>query len=105
MLDFGGNQGDLLRDPNCKICPQDYYCLDVIEDAVREGRKQFPQAHWLHYHRYNCSFNPEGLVDMPIPEMGIQFDIILAYSVFTHTTREEMHDPGKQPAMAIGPSA
>ena len=92
VLDFGGNQGNLLRDSNGKIRPRDYYCVDVIQDAVTAGREQFPQAHFLHYNRYNCSFNPEGLMDEPIPDMGIAFDIIVAFSVFTHTTREEMHD-------------
>jgi SAM-dependent methyltransferase len=92
VLDFGGNQGNMLLDPNCTIRAEDYYCLDVIKEALEEGRKQFPQAHWLHYNRYNCSFNPDGLCDAVIPEMGAQFAFILAYSVFTHTTREDMHE-------------
>ena len=29
---------------------------------------------------------------MPIPEMSVEFDMILAYSVFTHTTRDDMND-------------
>ena len=92
VLDFGGNEGNLLWDHNCTIRPENYYCLDVINEALDVGRKRFPQAHWVHYDRYNCSFNPEGIEDLPIPDMGIEFDIILAYSVFTHTTREEMHN-------------
>ena len=92
VLDFGGNQGNLLRDSGGKIRPQNYYCIDVIKDAIDEGRKQFPEAHWLHYNRYNVSFNPEGFASEPIPVMSTKFDTIVAYSVFTHTTREEMHD-------------
>ena len=46
----------------------------------------------MHYNRYNCSFNPEGTADIPIPELGVEFDFIVAYSVFTHIAREEMHD-------------
>jgi hypothetical protein len=92
VLDFGGNQGNLLVDSNTRIRPQDYYCVDVIIEAIDEGRTQFPEAHWVHYNRYNCSFNPEGTVDILIPELGVEFDFILAYSVFTHTAREEMHD-------------
>src|SRR5262249_40725495 len=92
VLDFGGNQGSLLVDSNGRIRPRDYYCLDVIEDAIEEGRGQFPDGHWVHYDRYNCSFNPEGARDLPIPEMGVAFDFIVAFSVFTHTTRDEMHD-------------
>jgi len=90
VLDFGGNTGNLLRDSNGAIRPENYYCLDVLRDAVAEGRQRFPQAHWFHYDRYNCSFNPEGIAGLPIPDMGVAFDAILAYSVFTHTAREEM---------------
>jgi 2-polyprenyl-3-methyl-5-hydroxy-6-metoxy-1,4-benzoquinol methylase len=90
VLDFGGNKGNLLLDPACMIRHQDYYCLDVIGEAIDEGRRTFPDAHFIHYDRYNCSFNPEGVRDLPVPDLGVEFDFILAYSVFTHTTLEEM---------------
>jgi SAM-dependent methyltransferase len=92
ILDFGGNRGNILRDPACRIEARNYYCLDIIADAIEEGRKTFPDGHWFHYNRYNCSFNPKGVVDLPIPDLGCAFDVILAYSVFTHTTLEEMKE-------------
>jgi len=92
VLDFGGNRGNILLEADCPIRQQNYYCVDVIEDAIRDGRSMFPDAHWSHYDRYNCSFNPEGNRDLPIPDFRRKFDIILAYSVFTHTTLEEMKD-------------
>ena len=92
VLDFGGNIGGLLRGSNRAIRPEDYYCADVLQEAMTEGRKSFPQANWIHFNRYNCSFNPEGIEGLPIPDMGIEFGMILAYSVFTHTTREEMNE-------------
>ncbi|HEX8098244.1 MAG TPA: class I SAM-dependent methyltransferase, partial [Pyrinomonadaceae bacterium] len=92
VLDFGGNVGNLLLDPDCTIRHEDYYCVDVIREAIEEGRERFPRAHWVHYNRYNCSFNPEGVEALPVPDMGIEFQMILAFSVFTHTTREEMND-------------
>jgi len=92
VLDFGGNKGNLLLDPACTIRHQDYYCLDVIGAAIYEGRNNFPDAHFVHYDRYNYSFNPEGARDLPVPDLGVEFDIILAYSVFTHTTLDEMTD-------------
>ena len=90
VLDFGGNKGNLLLDPSCTIRHEDYYSLDVISEAIEVGRKSFPGAHFIHYDRYNCSFNPEGIRDLPVPELGVEFDVILAYSVFTHTTFAEM---------------
>jgi SAM-dependent methyltransferase len=103
VLDFGGNKGNLLLNPDCTIRPRDYYCVDVIQEAVEEGRKRFPEAHWIHFNRYNCSFNPEGIDGLPVPDMGIKFNMILAYSVFTHTTREEMNDLVEQLRARLAP--
>lgn len=103
VLDFGGNDGNLLMDPHCTIAEANYYCLDVIADAVAEGRERFPAGHWVHYDRYNCSFNPNGQPWLPVPGMGTEFDIIVAYSVFTHTTREEMRDLVNQLRACLAP--
>lgn len=92
VLDFGGNAGSLLLNPDCTIRRENYYVMDVLKEALDEGREQLPRAHFVHYDRYNCSFNPEGIEDLPVPDLGIAFDLILAFSVFTHTTREEMND-------------
>jgi SAM-dependent methyltransferase len=104
VLDFGGNKGNLLLDTSCTIRHQDYYCLDVISEAIEEGRSAFPEAHWSHYDRYNCSFNPDGAVDLPVPDLGVEFDFILAYSVFTHTTWEEMQDLVSQLQTRVAPN-
>jgi SAM-dependent methyltransferase len=103
VLDFGGNRGNILRDPACRIDPRNYYCVDVIKEAIEEGRKSFPEAHWFHYNRYNCSFNPAGFVDLPIPEFERKFDLVLAYSVFTHTTLAETKDLVRQLEAQLAP--
>lgn len=103
VLDFGGNRGNILRDPSCQIEPRNYYCLDVIKDAIDEGRNSFPGAHWFHYDRFNCSFNPNGVMDLPVPEFEHKFDIVLAYSVFTHTTLAEMIDLVRQLEASLAP--
>ena len=92
VLDFGGNDGSLLQDPGCAIDPRDYTSVDVIREALEEGRARYPQARWVHYDRYNPSFNPGGIASLPIPKIGDGFGVILAYPVFTHTTREDMHE-------------
>jgi 2-polyprenyl-3-methyl-5-hydroxy-6-metoxy-1,4-benzoquinol methylase len=103
VLDFGGNRGNILRDPSCRIEPQNYYSVDVIKDAIDEGRNTFPEAHFFHYDRYNCSFNPTGVVDLAIPDFEHRFDIVLAYSVFTHTTLAEMKDLAGQLEAQLAP--
>lgn len=103
VLDFGGNAGNILLNPDCAIRHENYYCVDVLREAIEEGREKFPRAHWLHYDRYNCSFNPQGVEDAAVPDFGVEFDIILAYSVFTHTTLEEMRDLAGQLRARLAP--
>lgn len=91
VLDFGGNCGNLLRDPLSQIPQANYTCLDVSLDALNLGRNDFPQARWHHYNRWNSRFNPDGLKDLKIPDLG-EFELIIACSVFTHTTESEMKE-------------
>lgn len=90
VLDFGGNAGNILRDPNSTIDPRNYWSVDVSEDGIKLGKQQFPEAHWIHYNRYNFCFNPDGVRNLPLPLANERFDLILAYSVFTHIGLKEM---------------
>jgi SAM-dependent methyltransferase len=92
VLDFGGNVGNILKDPNATIDRDKYWCLDVSRDAIAAGRRAYPEAHWTFYDRYNFAFNPTGTEGLPVPEAGQKFDYILAYSVFSHIGRAEMMD-------------
>ena len=88
VLDFGGNWGASLGAG--KINEANYWCLDVSRDAIERGRQNHPHAHWVFYDRYNFSFNPTGISNLALPLAGEKFDYILAYSVFTHTSKAEM---------------
>src|SRR5215470_3492320 len=90
VLDFGGNVGAILSDPGSTIDPALYWCIDVSSDAIEEGKRKHPEAHWLFYNRYNFAFNPGGVDREELPAAERDFDYILAYSVFTHTSRAEM---------------
>src|SRR5262245_6206924 len=92
VLDFGGNQGNLLEAPGCPIGERDYWCVDVSEAALRAGSRRHPGAHWVFYNRFNSQYNPSGHVALPIPALPQRFDFILAYSVFTHMPKPEMLD-------------
>jgi SAM-dependent methyltransferase len=92
VLDFGGNAGNLLLDPRCSIAPANYWCLDIVAAAVAEGRRRHPDAHFVHYDRYNHEYNPTGTPGLALPDLGGPFDLILAWSVFTHTSRPDMLD-------------
>lgn len=90
VLDFGGNVGNLLKDPNCKLPPRNYTCLDVDQTPLQQGRELFPEARWIFYNRFNAVYNKQGNFHEPLPHFDNQFDLILAFSVFTHTAEAEM---------------
>jgi SAM-dependent methyltransferase len=92
VLDFGGNIGNMLRDPNCTIDEERYWCIDVVRESIERGRKVFPKAHWIFYDRYSFFFNPRGAKHLELPEMDTLFDYVVAYSVFTNTSRSDMLD-------------
>jgi len=92
VLDFGGNIGNMLREPNCTIDHERYWCLDVVEESIEKGKEAFPQSHWIFYHRYSFFFNPQGVELLELPRLEEKFDYIVAYSVFTNTSRTDMLD-------------
>jgi len=89
VLDFGGNVGNILLDPGCRIEPHNYWSIDVSRDAIPEGKRRHPRGHFILYDRYNFAFNPAGQAGLPIPDPGERFDLILGHSVLTHVTRAE----------------
>lgn len=90
ILDFGGNIGGLLAGAGNNIDHDDYWCIDLNREAIEEGRRQHPRAHFVHYDRYSSQFNPNGVRHLGIPDCGLKFDLILAFSVFTHAHKIEM---------------
>jgi methyltransferase family protein len=92
VLDFGGNIGNMLRDPSSTIDHERYWCLDVVKESIEQGKAQFPQAHWVFYDRHCFFFNPKGIKNLELPPLESEFDYIVAYSVFTNTPRSDMFD-------------
>ncbi len=92
ILDFGGSRGGFLVGAGNRVNHQDYWCVDIVQAALDEGRRQFPRAHFLHYDRYNSEFNPSGVRYQPVPDCGVRFDFILAFSVFTHIHQKEIRE-------------
>jgi len=90
ILDFGGNVGTFLTGAGDRVDHDDYWCVDLNQIVIEEGRRQFPRAHFVHYNRYSSEFNPAGVRYLPIPDCGLKFDIILAFSVFTHMHQSDL---------------
>lgn len=96
VLDFGGNIGNILRDPASTIDQERYWCLDVVKDSIEQGKIAFPRAHWIFYDRHCFFFNPLGDPHLPLPDLGQKFDYIVAYSVFANTAPSDMLELVKQ---------
>jgi SAM-dependent methyltransferase len=90
VLDFGGNVGNILRDPASTIDHDRYWCIDVVPESIEKGKAEFPDAHWVFYDRYCFYFNQFGVRELPLPPFEQPFDFIVAYSVFTNTPRRDM---------------
>ena len=90
ILDFGGNIGGFLVGAGDSVDHDDYWCIDINKVVVEQGRRNHPRAHFVHFDRYNTQYNPEGIRNLPLPDSGVKFDIIIAFSVFTHIHAVEM---------------
>ena len=90
ILDYGDNVGGFLDGSGDHVNHDDYWCLDVSQLSNEEGSRRFPQAHFVHNDRYSSEYNPTGVHYLSLPDCGVKFDFILAFSVFTHTHQQEM---------------
>lgn len=91
VLDFGGNQGNLLHFSNGQIDASKYTCIDVSEESITQGQEEFPKSKWYHFDKFNFMYNHNGQVDI-MPSVKGSFDYIWAFSVFTHTDLNELVD-------------
>jgi len=88
ILDFGSNCGNLLKSSRGKINPKQYTGIDVDADSITEGKRLFPTANWVYYNRQNPAYNPDG--ENILPTLNEKYDLIISYSVFSHTSVEDM---------------
>lgn len=87
ILDFGSNCGNLLRS-NKIINDSQYTGIDVYKKAIDIGKCLRPNANWIWYDRFNPVYNPTG--EKALPTFDKKFDMIISYSVFSHTTANDM---------------
>ena len=90
ILDFGGNVGTFLASAGDNVDHDDYWCIDINRAVVEQGSRTYPRAHFVHFNRYSPQYNPFGRRNAAVPDCGVRFDIILAFSVFTHVDKKEM---------------
>ena len=96
VLDIGGNRGNLLIDATMmtensrKFQPSAYTCMEVDKEAIEAGKSSYPEANWVHHNAFN---NVDGIDELAFPFADNTFDIVCAYSVYSHTTfKQFIHD-------------
>ena len=77
----------LLMNPD--LPHENYTCVDINYNEMEDGRKRLPNAKWIHYDRFNPMYNPSG-DPKALPELNEKYDLIYAYSVFSHCSYEDL---------------
>lgn len=88
VLDYGSNYGTFLDSSRGQFPEENYTGIDVDTDALDEGLNRFPKAKFIWYNGYNPVYNPDGTEETC--DFVQQYDTIISYSVFTHTSQEDM---------------
>jgi hypothetical protein len=94
LLDYGSNYGMFLDSSKGQFNHTLYTGIDIDDSSLVEGRKMFPTANFIHYNGFNCTYNPTGIKGLR-PILDKKFSNIISYSVFTHTTEDDMLDSVK----------
>ena len=89
VLDFGCNKANFV-----KFKPHGNYTgMDIKLDVINKNKFDLPQYKFEHYDGYNYMYNPNGKQKL---ELKNQYDVCVAFSVFTHTELEETIEIVKQ---------
>lgn len=102
VLDFGCNRSNFVgqayrntRDQNLNFKPTNYTGVDLNLASLEVGRRNYPRCapNIIHYNKYHPSFNPTGIKDLKVSQvLNKKFDVIIAYSVFTHCSVNETRE-------------
>ena len=89
ILDFGGSSGNLLFFSQGEIEQNNYTCIDIVKDAIDQGKLEFSKSSFIHFNRFNWMYNHKGSTKLEFPKIDKNQDYIWAYSVFSHTDLDE----------------
>ena len=89
VFDYGSNSGTFLKSAGAQFIEKNYTGLDVDKSAVELGQREFSAAKFIHYDTFNHMYNFSNTSTCSLP-VNDQFDTVISYSVFTHTTEADM---------------
>jgi SAM-dependent methyltransferase len=82
ILDYGCNNGHLLRTSRNKIPLENYLGIDVQETSLLKAQEEFANANFIKYNGYHVAFNPAG--DKTFPNIDFKPEIIICHGLFNH---------------------
>ncbi|CAK0772640.1 hypothetical protein CCP3SC1AL1_620017 [Gammaproteobacteria bacterium] len=86
VLDYGCNQGNYVRHAKPTVSPDRYLGVDINQASITQAKKNHPDYQFLHYDQWHPSYNPDGDKNIFLTDcLTRKFDVVIAYSVFTHT--------------------
>lgn len=86
ILDYGCDTGRLLRQYQTNLNNYMYTGFDVREEVILLNRMEFPNQNWIYQNIHNPAYNPNG---SELLLLDSSYDLIVSFSVFTHTSYEE----------------
>lgn len=90
VLDFGCNQGNYVRNAHTIVKSTQYVGIDVNFPSIEAAKIKHPSYKFIHYNKWHPSYNPHGKKDVSLTDfVDNDFDVVVAYSVLTHTTIDQ----------------
>ena len=80
VLDFGSGYGKFLYTSNGNFPQENYTAVDAHKESVKEGKKFFSNATFVHYNALNLAYNPTGVTDRRPMLKHRYYDTIVSYN-------------------------
>ena len=105
ILDYGCNQGNYINSASQFINSEKYLGVDIIQKSIDLAKEKHPGYKFVHYNKWHQIFNPTGNKNIKISsKINEKFDVIICYSVFTHSTIEQTKDELKELITLLNPN-
>jgi SAM-dependent methyltransferase len=90
VLDFGCNQGNYVSRAYKTVKPAQYVGIDLNFPSIEIAKLKHPAYKFIHYNKWHPGYNPRGKKDVKVADfVDSDFDVVIAYSVLTHTTVDQ----------------
>jgi SAM-dependent methyltransferase len=105
ILDYGCNQGNYINSAREHIDISKYTGVDIMQLSINTAKNNHPDCNFIHYNKWHQAYNPNGDKTLNLSDVFTEkFDVIICYSVFTHSTLEQAKDELKDLQKLLNPN-